>query len=317
MKTQLSFYLIAAVAGALACSDEGGSDRNSGGNGGTGPVAAAGSSSGGSGQGTAGSSSGGNGGSTTGAGGAGSGTAGPLLTITGTGLTATVTDTEGTTGITGGIALAQSATMATAATLTEHEGQLCMRGVTAVVPDSGSYGTHWGAELSLDLKRAANPNAPVADAGADAGGDAGGTVLGTEAVPWPAGNVIGFSYKITGNDPAITADQGVSSSAFRFKAVPKDANTAIDTYCSTRSPLSNATERVLFSDITFECWQQMPPNPSLAADPIAFNVGAQGMPSTRPNPHEFMSISWQIPADLMIQHSFDFCISELRPILAP
>ncbi|MEY4544783.1 MAG: hypothetical protein RL685_978 [Pseudomonadota bacterium] len=317
MKTQLSFYLIAAVAGALACSDEGGTDRNNGGNGGTGPVGAAGSGTGqaGSSQGAAGSStgSGGSGGATsTGA------NTGPAFTITGSGADVVVQDTAGTTGITGGIVLAQSATMSTPAEITVHEGQLCMKGVTAVVPDGSSYGTHWGAELSLDLNRAAVPGAGVADAGAGDAGDAGGgDVLGTVAEPWPVGNVIGFSYKITGNDPLITADQGVSASAFRFKAVPQGADTAIDTYCSTRAPLNNAIENVLFSNIQFECWQQMPPNPSLADAMIAYNVGAQGMPSTRVNPRELLSISWQIPADLMIQHPFDFCISELRPILAP
>jgi hypothetical protein len=230
-----------------------------------------------------------------------------------------VQDTAGNTNITGGIVLAQSATMNTPAEITVHEGQLCMKGVTAVVPDGSSYGTHWGAELSLDLNRAAVPGAGAgaADAGADAGGDAGGPVLGTMAAPWPVGNVIGFSYKITGMDPAITADQGVSAGAFRFKAVPQGADTAIDTYCSTRAPINNATENVLFSAIQFECWQQMPPNASLADAMINYNVGAQGMPALRANPGQLMSISWQIPADLAIPHPFDFCISDLKPILAP
>jgi hypothetical protein len=49
---------------------------------------------------------------------------------------------------------------------------------------------------------------------------------------------------------------------------------------------------------------------------IGYNVGAQGMPSTRENPRALLSLSWQEPADTSIAHQFDFCISELRPILA-
>jgi hypothetical protein len=318
MKTTLSFYFIAAVAGALACSDEGGTDRNNGGNGGTTQVGNAGSgNTAGSGQGSAGTSSSSAGAGGSGGAGAVSGTPGPLLTITGSGADVVVQDTAGNTNITGGIVLAQSMIMTTAAELTVHEGQLCMKGATAIVQNN-DYANTWGAEISLDLNRAANPDAPAGDAGAgDAGAADAGGVLGTVAEPWPVGNVIGFSYKITGMDPAITADQGVSAGAFRFKAVPQGANTAIDTYCSTRTPISGATENVLFSNIQFECWQQSPPNPSLADDPIAYNVGMQGMPSTRPNPRALMSLSWQVPADIMIGHQFDFCISELRPILAP
>ncbi len=312
MKTPLSFYLMAAVAGALACSDEGGAERNTGGNGGGTQVGQAGSSStAGSGQGTAGTSAGGSG-----SGGSGSGglNLGDPLTMTGSGADVVVEDTTGNTNIRGGIVLAQSMVMTAPAELTLHEGQLCMKGTTAVVVND-DYGSAWGAEISLDLNRAANPNAGGDAGAADAGADAG-SVLGTVAEPWPIGNVIGFSYKITGMDPALT-DQGVSASAFRFKAVPEGANTAIDTYCSTRAPIHNATENILFSDITFECWQTSPPNLSLAVDPINYNVGAQGMLSTRPNPRALMSLSWQVPADTSIAHPFDFCISELRPILAP
>ena len=53
MKTPLSFYLVAAMAGALACSDEGGNTRDN--TGGTGPIGAAGSSSQGGSAGAAGS----------------------------------------------------------------------------------------------------------------------------------------------------------------------------------------------------------------------------------------------------------------------
>lgn len=312
MKTPLSFYFIAAVAGTLACSDEGGTDRNTGGTGGSQSVGQAGSTSqaGSGNQGTAGTSSG-----TAGAGGAGSTqNLGPLLNITGSGGDVVVQDLAGDTNITGGLILAQSDVMTVEATFGTTEGALCMKGTTAVVPDGSSYGTHWGAEISLDLNRAANP-AAGGDAGAvaDAGGDAGG-VLGTAAAPWPWGNVIGFSYKITGNDPALPGG-GVSPAAFRFKAVPVGANTAIDTYCKTLTPINNATENSLFSQILFECWDTT--NPPISAPMLTHSVMVQGMRSMRENPNALLSISWQIPADLTIGHAFDFCISELRPILAP
>lgn len=310
MKTPLSFYFIAAVAGALACSDEGGTERNAGGTGGSQAVGQAGSSQGtaGSSQGTAGSSSG-----NAGAGGAGSGmNLGPALTITGSGLDVVVQDTMGNTGITGGLILAQSSVMTVPATIGTTEGALCMKGTTAVVPDGGSYGTHWGAEISLDLNRAANPAAGGDAGAADAGSDAGGDVLGTVAEPWPWGNVIGFSYKITGNDPSMPGG-GVSPAAFRFKAVPEGANTEIDTYCKTLTPINNATESSLFSQILFECWDTT--NPSIVEPMLTHSVMVQGMRSMRPNPNALMSISWQIPADLTIGHAFDFCISDLRPIL--
>src|SRR4051812_49338911 len=101
MKTPLSFYLVAAAAGMLACSD-GGTDRD--------PVRSGGGSAGQSQVGNAGSSAGGSSGSgsqsTAGAGGTGSGnTATPFeitaATPTATGASALVVDSGNNTGIDG------------------------------------------------------------------------------------------------------------------------------------------------------------------------------------------------------------------------
>src|SRR4051812_17570401 len=103
MKTALSFYLVAAVAGTLACSDEGGTTRNN--TGGSGQIVAqAGSGSGGASGGAAGSGQ-----STAGSGG-GSTVGGPktgdAFVITGgdttaNGPTGLVVDSAGGTGIDG------------------------------------------------------------------------------------------------------------------------------------------------------------------------------------------------------------------------
>ena len=295
MKTHLSLGLFAAACSLAACSsDEGNPERPAGGTGGQ--VATAGTGGTGSG-GTAGTGTGGTGTGGTGTGGTGGGTALPAGARVGAALTIPAEgpitdDTEGT-GISGGTALTQSSVMTVPATISTREGGFCIKGTTATVPDMNSYGTHYGAELIFDLKRVPNPAAPapVADAGADAG-----AALGLVAADWPRGKVIGFSYTLVGNDPALPGS-GVPASRLRFKANPIGSNTAQDNYCDDRTPVSGTAETVLFSDITFECWQAG--NYTLAEDPIQFRQTAD-MIGTRANPQGFRSITWQIASDLKI-----------------
>lgn len=308
MKTPLISSLLLALGALSACSsDEGGTPRTPVGD--RTPTGSAG------------------GGATPAAGGAGSTPANPLTPAAtgGTGAAAVipglgeslaitedgvVTDPTNGTAINGGIAVTQSSVMTEPATISTREGGLCFKGVTATVPDSSSYGTHWGAEMIFDLNRGANPDAP-AD-GADAG-----NVLGMVAQDWPQGDVIGFAYTLVGND-TTAADQGVPAEHVRFKATPVGANTANDNYCSNRTPASGVRDAVLFSDITFECWT--PGNYTLAEDPIQFvqTPDPNKMVGTRPNPKAFRNISWQISSDLNVDPiKFDFCVTDLRPILAP
>lgn len=316
MKTTLSFGLIVAVAGTLACSDdEGTTPRGTAGTG-TGNAGSAGTGSGGS----AGTGSGGSAG--TGSGGsAGTGTVayeyGPEITITAVDGVGNVE--EETTDILGGTFLAQSANMTVPATEAHRDGALCFSGTTAVVPDGNSYGTYWGAELGLNLKLIPDPAAgPVADAGADAGGPA----LIVDPAGWPYGNVIGFSYKLVGNDEAA-ADKGVPASRLRFKALPVGSNGENDTYCSNRDGLTDgAVDNVLFDDITFECWT--PANPSIGPDEATINVVDPGPPrvvNTPPNPKALQNITWQIASDIAATTpapiAFNFCITELKPIIGP
>lgn len=330
MKTTLSLGLIVAAASTLvACSSDGDGVRE--------PVGgAAGQTAGGA----AGQASGGAGGGSSGAAGApsgGAGGAGGAAPVANTGPAfviaptedpdgagpllpgATVEDSIGSTGINGNTFLTQSVEMTVDATVSHRAGGLCFSGTTAVVPDANSYGTHWGAELGLNLKVITDPNAaPVADAGADAGGPG--------QIPDPAGwaydNVIGFSYKLVGNDPAA-ADKGVPASRVRFKAIPVGSDGMKDNYCSDRTLLvDGSVENVLFSDITFECWTAGNPSIGPAEATInRVNLGPPRVVETPPNPKALTNISWQIASDVLattpLPIAFNFCITDLKPILAP
>jgi hypothetical protein len=303
MKIPLSFYLVAAAAGMLACSDEGGTDRENVG-GSTQQVAQAGSSGSGGASGAAGSGQG-----TSGAGGGSTG--GPRMgeafvitagDATDNGVTGLVVDSAGTTGI-DGIAQVIKSPMGTTVTSTIKDGALCMEGTTVVVPNM-DYTNYWGAEIDLDLKlvdsngNGSNTPATVADAGADAGGDAGssGPPPARTPIGWNAStaNVVGFSFKLTGQVPV----------AFRFKGLPYGADPAATTYCYQVAATDGTTVNINFSQITFECW-----NPNGAA------VLSMPYPPDNPDGKLLRTISWQVPADINIPFPFNFCVSEIKPIL--
>ena len=299
MKTPLSFYLLAAVAGTVACSDGAATrDRNTtAGSGGQTSV-------------VTGGGAGGSSGSSQGSSGAGGGTTGgsnmgPALVITPSeaGDTATVVDSAGTTGL-NGLAQVIKSPMGTTVTAGFKEGGLCMKGTTVVVPN-GDYTNYWGAEIDLDVKLTDAPGGGgggeqmVVDAGADAC-DAGPAVEAPAQVPvgWnaSASNVVGFSFKLDGPTVPI---------AFRFKALPFGANSSTTTYCNQVAAVSGATVNVRFDQITFECWNMG-------------GVGALTMPYPPDNPDGKLlrTISWQVPADIAVPFPFDFCVSDIKPILA-
>src|SRR5204862_8088820 len=117
------------------------------------------------------------------------------------------------------------------------------------------------------------PPAPAADAGADAGA---AIPLIPDPAGIPYGNMVGFSYKIVGNDPAA-ADKGVPTTRVRFKALPVGSNGANDTYCSNRDGLIDGkVEDVPFDQITFECWGMG--NPSIGPGVTTINRVDPGPP---------------------------------------
>lgn len=299
MKTSFSFGLIVAAAGTfLACSDEGDGQcrTNCGGTGNVTATAGTGNNN------TGGTGTGGSAGSPAvgGAGGAPAtvGFPGTVLTINADG---TVIDPSGRSGINGEALLAASA-QNPAAMLANRDGALCIVGETAIVPGT-DYDNYWGAEIDLDLLRgpidgAAPP--PTPDGGADGGSPEGG-VGETEAKPWDPDmyGVIGFSFKVEGQDPAIMPGEGVPA-AFRFKTAPTGGNTSTDNFCIEPAPVHNGVESILFTQIIRDCWG--PGLPSVFEDPAGFTA--------------VQNVGWQIPASTTIAYRFNFCITEITPIFA-
>jgi hypothetical protein len=295
MKSPLSFGLIVAVSGALACSDSGDGVRPGANNGGTGAVTGSngGTSSGGTAGtgagGTAGTSSGGTAGMSSGP---ATGTYGAALVINADG---TVKDENGTTGI-NGAALVVASSMNPSAVADFQDGKLCMHGATA----SGftDYGAYWGAQINLDLKRVANAAAGDAGAAPADAGDAGGEVLGTEAGPWDPHplNIIGFSFKIDG--PQVAPVLSVS-------AAPTGRDPSADPFCYRgASPVAGQTIDVLFTDLRLACWD-MP-----AVTSSIFQI-------TEPTTYTTLNnLGWQINAGPDLAYMFDFCISDIKPIIA-
>jgi hypothetical protein len=166
-------------------------------------------------------------------------------------------------------------------------GELCVAGSYEVVPNSTSYGTHWGVDFGFNLSLATTPTG-----GADAGADGGAGELLPE--PWhPPANVIGFSFVITGGNTGL----------IRFRARPAGLDPMAETsiYCKgIPMAAKDVPTDVLFADVKQQCW-----NPNTPAADV--NVG-------------FDRISWNLPADVMPTQiatvNFDFCIKDLKPILS-
>jgi hypothetical protein len=175
-----------------------------------------------------------------------------------------------------------------------NPGQVCVRGNLDIVPDASSYGTHWGVDFGFNLNQSTTPTAGGdADAGADAGTTGGGGAL--DPLAWnPPANVIGFSFVLTG--PMIDLVR------VRVRPFGLDPTLESSIYCkgfNKGSIVSGQPADVRFTEVTQTCW-----TPGLAAAPTAAG---------------FDRISWNLPADVApaTARPFDFCISDIKPILAP
>lgn len=194
-------------------------------------------------------------------------------------------------------------------TVRDEPGQICISGSLDEVPN-GDYGGYWGVEIGFNLSQGegsnpppldvsgnpvVNPSAPApaaspADAGNDAG-DAGSAAPPAEvARPWLPGEVIGFSFTIEG--PTINL--------IRFKGLPAGYDSALESsvFCKTIEASSGAAQNALFSELTQYCWS------------------SQTVPI--PTAGGLANISWQLPADVAPAgvRPFDWCLKDLRPILA-
>lgn len=110
---------------------------------------------------------------------------------------------------------------------------------------------------------------------------------GTEAAAWDldAGNVTGFAFTLTG--PALPLP-------LRLGALPGGANPEVDNFCTQLPVVGDVPLQVPFDTLTRDCW--LAGNEPMLASSL-------------------QSINWTIPAEAALAHVFDFCVSELRPIL--
>jgi len=109
---------------------------------------------------------------------------------------------------------------------------------------------------------------------------------GSLAVPWDkdGGNVVGFSFTVSG--PMVPP--------LRFGALPGAADPNIDNFCNVLPPFAGGTFDVPFSTITRDCWA---PGGEVLSGP------------------DLQTIIWTLPADPGLTHPYDFCVSDVRPLL--
>jgi hypothetical protein len=279
----------------LACSEGGGKTRDSA-TAGSGAVAAAGSSDSGGSAGAPPISEGGNGGTLPLLGNDEGLTLGdPLDLVTGTGPVPYAIGANAY-GIRGGGFLARSA-QGNTITVGTDPGKICISGSLEEVPlnpdGHGNYGQYWGVEFGFNLNQApadgsdVAPPPPATDAGSSS--DAGAPM--DVAEPWHPGKVVGFSFVIEG--PTINL--------IRFKSLPAGYDSSLESsvFCKELRTDSGTTNNALFSELTTYCW-----SPSSAVLPIAGGLN---------------NISWQLPADVAPAGArpFDWCLKDLRPIVAP
>jgi len=103
-----------------------------------------------------------------------------------------------------------------------------------------------------------------------------------------AGTIKGVSFKLS----------GTALPDMRFHATrPPTATESYDNYCQELQPVDGQRVDALFDNLKVSCW-----------DPAAYNaLPAEAVVNT---------LAWQIDAVIGRAKPFDFCVSELRPIVA-
>jgi len=213
-------------------------------------------------------------------------------------------------GIRGGGFLARAA-QGNTITVGDEPGKICIAGTLAEVP-GGNYSQYWGVEFGFNLNQgtpgetgstdpsdagsANDPAVAIADAStagdaSPAASDAAPPLVPEVAQPWQPGSVIGFSFVIEG--PTINL--------VRFKTLPEGYDSALESsvFCKSITATSGAPQTALFSEITQYCWGS-------TSFPVPTTLGLD-------------NIAWQLPADVAPagERPFDWCLKDLRPILAP
>lgn len=215
-----------------------------------------------------------------GSGGAGGAGGGSTVIPTGEGLAITPTDgwVAGTTngvGIQGAFYTFSDAsgtppgdTTITPETFATSGATICVSGVASQVQGTPpAYAQYWGGGVGLNL---AEPGSMM------------------PALPWDRGNVVGFSFNVTGT--AIPAGN------FRFKATFYEGTTVNDQYCVGAAAGANS---IRFDQIVNECY-----------------VGGAGAPAIAPTA-QLSAIQWQVATVVEDSTPFDFCIENLTAIMGP
>ena len=113
--------------------------------------------------------------------------------------------------------------------------------------------------------------------------------------------MIGFSFKLTGNDPTITAGQGVPSQ-MRLQTLPSGGDPATDSYCASLTTASGTEESVTFDKMFYQCYNN-PPGRAVFADPLP--AGFTG---------NLQNLQWQVNSASSLAFQVDFCLSDIQPI---
>jgi hypothetical protein len=105
--------------------------------------------------------------------------------------------------------------------------------------------------------------------------------------PWDldGGNVAGFAFTVSGPD---------IMPGMRLSALPGGADPTTVNFCRTFSAASGESFRMPLDSLDRDCWNGV-------RDPLSANSLA--------------NVSWVLPADEAVAHSFDLCISDVRPLL--
>jgi hypothetical protein len=146
---------------------------------------------------------------------------------------------------------------------------ICVSGMASQVPDATGYGQFWGGGVGFNLADPGNMTGPQ---------------------PWNRGNVVGFSFNITGDDIPPAAQ-------FRFKASFFEGATVNPDYCV---PIAVAGPNSFqLSQLVNECY-----------------TGGAGTPPLAPTAL-LESLQWQVATVIGAPTPFDFCIENLTAIVAP
>jgi hypothetical protein len=146
---------------------------------------------------------------------------------------------------------------------------ICASGMASEVPDDTGYSQFWGGGVGFNL--------------ADPGNMTG-------AQPWNRGNVVGFSFNITGANIPPAAQ-------FRFKATFFEGAAVNSDYCA---PIAAAGPNSFqLSQVVNQCY-----------------TGGLGAPPLAPTAL-LESLQWQVATVIGQPTPFDFCIENLTAIVAP